>query len=435
MFKNLRQRIFCRPKGCVKGEGANLKPSMMPKRSLASSSLMVGCLSMLLGLGVPATSEAQFYKWKDAQGNWHMSDEPPPESGSERAVSGVEKFGEVRPNISSVKPDGSDSGSVPSNDSSNADDGWSPTGENLAERLIEKYPDEAPIARTTLAVVTVETALGSGSGFFVTNVGHLVTNKHVVRPAKSSAMDETKAELEKRRSALRKMDRALRKEKKALREFKQELEDHADFVESKADGSSGRKIAEREHDTYLRRYKKREREFQADQRRYRVLNKELSDLKSDLNFKISMSNVARRFKIYLKDDTQIWAELVSLSDEHDLALLKVQDNETPYLTSAVKGYMSQGMSVFAIGSPMGLRDAVTKGIITGKQEGLIMTDTQILPGNSGGPLVTEWGDVVGVNTFKLAEEANRQGFGLAIPIEVVFEAFSDELPGLGPAAN
>lgn len=430
------------------------KIGWLPGLAYQATSVAFVCVLLASGLSVSSLAQAQYYKWKDARGNWHLSDEPPPQEGPEKPISKVQRIGSGADASSSsggkVFTGGNVGGSKTGRDIggrqeqevrsapagvtlppvSDSTDGWSPTGENLAQRLMEKFPDDSPIARTTLSVVTVETALGNGSGFFVTNVGHLVTNKHVVRPAKSSAIVGTEADLEERRKALEKMSRDLRSERTALRNFRKELEEHADFVKSKNEGSSAQKIAQREHDAYEKRYKKREQEYLSAQKRFRIMSKEVEDLASDLNFKISMSNVARRFKVYLKDDSQVWADLVSLSDEHDLALLKVQNHETPYLLPSVDGYFSQGMSVFAIGSPLGLRDAVTKGIITGEQEGLIMTDTQILPGNSGGPLVTEWGDVVGVNTFKLAEEANRQGFGLAIPIKLVFETFSDVLPGL-----
>jgi S1-C subfamily serine protease len=371
--------------------------------------------------------QAQFYKWQDASGEWHFSDEPPPETESGPLATDVEVLEPPIPNIQSL----SDSAPAdrPLAESVFHDDNTTPSaGAMLAQRLVEKFPDAAPIARATLSVVTIETALGNGSGFFITSEGHIVTNRHVVRPAKSTAIEKLRANLEQREQALAKMARQLRAEKVSLKKFKKDLDEHAEFVESKPNDSQSRVIAQAEHDDYEERYKARQRGYQSARRRYRQMSKEVADLTSDLNFKVSMSNVSQRFKILLKDDTQTWAALVAVSKEHDLALLQVLNAQTPFLTKALGGAVSQGVSVFAIGSPMGLRDSVTKGIITGEQDGLIMTDTQILPGNSGGPLVTEWGDVVGVNTFKLAEEANRQGFGMAIPIERVFTAFSDKLP-------
>ena len=57
----------------------------------------------------------------------------------------------------------------------------------------------------------------------------------------------------------------------------------------------------------------------------------------------------------------------------------------------------------------------------------MITDTQILPGNSGGPLITETGKVVAVNTLKVSQQKGSEGFGHSIPIEVVTKEFKQWL--------
>ena len=81
--------------------------------------------------------------------------------------------------------------------------------------------------------------------------------------------------------------------------------------------------------------------------------------------------------------------------------------------------------MYAIGSPLGVRDSVSRGVVAGLKREVVLTDATILPGNSGGPLISEEGLVVGVNTAKLAQSASSQGIGLAIRIDVAFEQFPE----------
>ena len=122
-------------------------------------------------------------------------------------------------------------------------------------------------------------------------------------------------------------------------------------------------------------------------------------------------------KLSLKNGTKLSARLVKDSKQHDLALLKLDGYVTPFLNVASNTKNRQGAQVYAIGSPLGMKDFVTSGIITGVSSGKIVTDSQILPGNSGGPLVDPDGNVIGVN----------DGFGLSVPINIVLKEFAAEL--------
>ena len=85
--------------------------------------------------------------------------------------------------------------------------------------------------------------------------------------------------------------------------------------------------------------------------------------------------------------------------------------------------MRQGETVFAFGSPCGLRNTLTHGLISSVARQTdpdspliyIQTDAPINPGNSGGPLVNIRGEVVGVNTFILSQSGGSDGLGFAIP--------------------
>ena len=147
---------------------------------------------------------------------------------------------------------------------------------------------------------------------------------------------------------------------------------------------------------------------------------------NDFNFSLdsSMSRNSKIFSIILKDNTKARAHLIQLSKDKDLALLKVDRCKAPFLILNEKVKPYQGMNIYAIGSPLGLKDHVTAGIVTNIGHRGINTDAQILPGNSGGPLITTSGGVIGVNTLKVSVgSANSEGFGVAIPVKFIQQQF------------
>ncbi len=125
--------------------------------------------------------------------------------------------------------------------------------------------------------------------------------------------------------------------------------------------------------------------------------------------------------------TVMSARIIGVSSEIDLALLKVDATNLTALPVANYRNLRQGETVFAFGSPQGLRNSVTHGIISAVARQTdpdspmiyIQTDAPINPGNSGGPLVNVNGEVVGVNTFILSESGGAEGLGFAIPCGVV----------------
>jgi serine protease Do len=125
------------------------------------------------------------------------------------------------------------------------------------------------------------------------------------------------------------------------------------------------------------------------------------------------------------------ARIIGVAREIDLALLKVDAPNLPTLKLADYRKLQQGELVFAFGSPEGLRNTVTQGIISAVARQTdpdstmvyIQTDAPINPGNSGGPLVDVNGDVVGVNTFILSQSGGNEGLGFAIPCGVVNIAY------------
>src|ERR1700752_896368 len=117
------------------------------------------------------------------------------------------------------------------------------------------------------------------------------------------------------------------------------------------------------------------------------------------------------------------ARIVGITTEIDLALLKVDGVKLPALPLATYTKVRQGETVFAFGSPGGLRNTLTHGMVSAVARQTdpdspliyIQTDAPINPGNSGGPLVNIHGEVVGVNTFIISQSGGNEGLGFAIP--------------------
>ena len=121
------------------------------------------------------------------------------------------------------------------------------------------------------------------------------------------------------------------------------------------------------------------------------------------------------------------AKVIGVHKESDLALLKIEQNNLPTLSLEDTQNIRVGQMVLAVGSPEGLQNSVTMGVISAvarqadptKSLNYVQTDAPINPGNSGGPLVDMNGHVVGINTFILSQSGGSEGLGFAIPARVV----------------
>jgi serine protease Do len=133
---------------------------------------------------------------------------------------------------------------------------------------------------------------------------------------------------------------------------------------------------------------------------------------------------ATELEVSLWDGRKFPAKVIGTDSHTDVAVVKIEDGE---LTPAVLGDSSAvevGEWVVAIGSPFGLHQTVTAGIVSAKgragvgitdYEDFIQTDAAINPGNSGGPLVNLKGEVVGINTAIASRTGAYNGIGFAIP--------------------
>ena len=125
------------------------------------------------------------------------------------------------------------------------------------------------------------------------------------------------------------------------------------------------------------------------------------------------------------------ARIVGSDSEIDLALLKIEVQNLPALPVGDYNKLRQGEVVFAFGSPEGLQDSVSMGVVSAAARQrdadsamvFVQTDAPINPGSSGGPLVNVDGELVGINTFILTEEGGNEGLGFAIPSAIVAFAY------------
>jgi serine protease Do len=135
---------------------------------------------------------------------------------------------------------------------------------------------------------------------------------------------------------------------------------------------------------------------------------------------------AKKVKIELADGRKFDAEIIGTDPESDIAVVKIEAKNLPYLELADSDELEVGEWVLAIGNPLSLSHTVTAGIVSAKGrsvglanfESFIQTDAAINRGNSGGPLINLDGQVVGINTAIVGATGNI-GIGFAIPINMV----------------
>lgn len=131
-------------------------------------------------------------------------------------------------------------------------------------------------------------------------------------------------------------------------------------------------------------------------------------------------------QVTLADDRIFEAKRIGYDTLLDLAIVKIDAEDITPAELGDSSALKVGQWVLAIGSPFGLNQSVSTGIVSaldrGKgrlptsDEGYIQTDASINPGNSGGPLVNLKGEVIGINTMILSKSGGSQGVGFAIPI-------------------
>lgn len=133
--------------------------------------------------------------------------------------------------------------------------------------------------------------------------------------------------------------------------------------------------------------------------------------------------------VRLTDRREFTAEVIGADRGTDVAVIKIDANDLPTVQIGDASALSPGQWVLAIGSPFGLENSATAGIVSATARALgggsyvpfIQTDVAVNPGNSGGPLFNLDGEVVGINSMIFSQTGGYMGLSFAIPIDVAMD--------------
>jgi serine protease Do len=125
------------------------------------------------------------------------------------------------------------------------------------------------------------------------------------------------------------------------------------------------------------------------------------------------------------------AKLIGLDRQVDIAVVKIEAHNLPALSFVDSDHLRQGQLVLALGSPLGLQNSLSHGVVSATFRQLdpdspmvyIQTDAPINPGNSGGPLLDAEGRVAGINTMIYSESGGNEGIGFAIPANLAKDVY------------
>lgn len=138
---------------------------------------------------------------------------------------------------------------------------------------------------------------------------------------------------------------------------------------------------------------------------------------------------ADEIKVRLTDNREFTGKVLGSDAKTDIAVVKIEAKDLPYLTMGNSDELKVGEWVAAIGSPFGLDNTVTSGIVSAKSRKLpsdqyvpfIQTDVAVNPGNSGGPLFNMRGEVVGINSQIFSTSGGFMGLSFAIPSNLAMQ--------------
>ena len=146
---------------------------------------------------------------------------------------------------------------------------------------------------------------------------------------------------------------------------------------------------------------------------------------------------AQNILVILNDKREFEARLVGSDPSTDIALLKIEAENMPYLTYGNPDELRLGEWVLAVGNPFNLTSTVTAGIVSalGRNlrinedqysiEAFIQTDAAVNPGNSGGALVNQQGKLIGINTAIASRTGSYTGYSFAVPVSIVRKVVTD----------
>ncbi len=264
------------------------------------------------------------------------------------------------------------------------------------DRLEAGAAPRNPIERARLATVQLRTSVASGTAFLIDNSCRAFTNKHVLTAMATE--DEGAA------------DRNLRAAEDLVERLEERIESRR---ASKYRSCPSCRLSEIDD----------------------MLTSEFDRLN---RAKVALEALREQFEdgsrgavAMLADGVEVSLEVLWQSERSDLAVVRLNAVDCPYLKPAPDDDLEFGQRLFAIGNPLGLTHSVTSGVFSGYRRDeygkrVIQTDAPINSGNSGGPLLTEDGRVIGINT---AIARGATGIGFAIPYSRARDEWSGQIGG------
>ena len=147
---------------------------------------------------------------------------------------------------------------------------------------------------------------------------------------------------------------------------------------------------------------------------------------------------AQNIKVILNDNREFEAELIGTDPSTDIALLKIEAEGLPFLTYGNSDALKLGEWVLAVGNPFNLTSTVTAGIVSARArnlginrsdnmaiESFIQTDAAVNPGNSGGALVNQQGELIGINSAIASRTGSYTGYSFAVPATIAQKVVND----------
>lgn len=255
-----------------------------------------------------------------------------------------------------------------------------------------------PIEAARNATVFIKTSWGLGSGFIVDAGCHVITNRHVVESDGKRVANEVIG------------DPDMQEKMEAARQRLQVAIYQAQQYRRALASKPGTNLEQVDLDL-----------------RIKQMQDQLANLQGRVSDAISKevtNGALGGFSARLVDGREFTELHAQFASNSDLAVFQLPTRDCPYIPPGNSGNLAVGDKVYTVGNPSGLAYTVTSGVFSGERgqgiERMLQTDAPINPGNSGGPLITESGQVVGINT---SVARGLQGIGFAIPIETAFNEF------------
>lgn len=259
-------------------------------------------------------------------------------------------------------------------------------------------PARNPIEAARNATVFIRTGWGLGSGFIIDEDCHVITNRHVVETDGARVANNVVREPEVQARMLvaqQQLQAAIAREQQLRRQLTNQ---------------PGTNLEQLKLDQHIV-----------------AMQQELADLPGRFSEFITQKvegSGHSGFSATLVDGREFTSLHAQYASNVDLAIFQLPASHCPHIPSGHSTGLAFGQRLYTVGNPSGLAYTVTSGVFSGERgegkERVLQTDAPINPGNSGGPLVTESGQVVGINTMVAR---GLQGIGFAIPIEAVYEEF------------